>query len=205
MHITTTFRRKLDKPDFVRMNLPEAFWRVRVQGVSQDCQAHVTRYLSKIHDMVSMGAGLILFGEEGRGKTGIAALIAKEARSFGYTAYFTTVWEMREMIRSRINYTDEQSVMSRAREVDVLVLDDLRMEDIDQGWFGRSEIEALVSDRVARRRITLITTRMSAAEIQGKLKSLMSVSKDGLVPFPVRGEDKRAVTQRELQAAIFGK
>ena len=109
------FRRSLGVPDFARMNLPEQFWRAKVHNVPESVRKSVAKYLLNTPSMVEDGIGLLVVGQKGVGKTGIAALVAKESRARGYTVFFTSVWEMREMIRAKARFDDEMSMVDRAR------------------------------------------------------------------------------------------
>jgi DNA replication protein DnaC len=199
----TVFRRKLDKADFVRMNLPDAYWQVKVQGVQASVRDAVVRYLTKIDEMVGMGAGLWISGAEGTGKTAIAALAAKEARSRGYTVYFSTIWELRECVRSRIGFDDDVSILGRCRVVDLLILDELREDDKVAPFFAAKEIEELVSHRRADQRVTIITTRLDAGKLFTVFPGLKSASEGGMVWFPVDGLNLRTDRQRELISAVL--
>jgi len=203
--MTTPFRRKLGKPDLLRMNLPEAYWMARVQGVPESVRPAVTRYLTKMDEMCERGAGLLLTGPAGVGKTAIAALCCKEARSRGFTVYFSTVWELREGIRTHVQFDGEQTLMDRARAVDLLVLDDVRPDDLDKGWFGRSEIEALAAWRASRRKVTIITSQVAThQEFATKLPSLVRATEETVVPLPVSGPNLRDAQKRDIKRAVFG-
>lgn len=197
------FRRKLGVPDFERMNLPQAYWRAKVRYVPDSVRGDVVRYLHKLDTMVSQGVGLLLVGLPGRGKTGIGALVAKEARARGYTAYFTSVWELREMIRARIRFDDDQSVMQRAQEVDVLILDDLREDDVTQKWFGRAEVEALIASRAAGRKLTVLTTQLPPRDLKEQLPGLMDSAAGCMVTVPVEGPNMREDRKQELRRLVF--
>lgn len=201
---TMPFRRKLGPPDFLRMNLPETYWRVKIQGVAEEVRLPVTRYLLKLDEMVSRGAGLFLCGPSGVGKTAITALVAKEARARGFTVYFSTVWELRESIRTNIQFDGEVSLMERAQIVDVLILDDIRADDLDKGWFGRSEIEALAAYRTARRKVTIFTTQLPTKDLPAKLPALMAAVEASVVTLPVVGPNLREAQKTDLRRAIFG-
>jgi DNA replication protein DnaC len=198
------FRRKLDKADFVRMNLPDAYWTVKVQGVQESVRSAVENYLKKIHEMVAMGAGLWISGSEGTGKTAIAALAAKEARSRGYTVYFMSIWELRECIRSRIEFADDMTVLARCREVDLLVLDELREDDRTAPFLGAKELEELIAHRRADGKVTIVTTRLDSEKLVSLFPGLRSASEGGMVWFPVAGKNLRSNRQTELTKAVLG-
>lgn len=197
-------RRKLDKGDFQRMNLPEAYWRVKVQGVQESVRPTVVNYLRKIGELSALGAGLWLSGTEGVGKTVIAALAAKEARSRGMTVYFTSVWELRECIRSRIGFDDHVSIMQRCRDVDVLILDELRVDDQKAHFLGGKELEELISFRRAHKRVTLITTRLGAGDLEESFPGLLTASEGCMVWVRVAGRNLREEQSRSLREAVYG-
>lgn len=197
-------RRVLDKPDFERMNLPEEFWRVKVQGVPEAVQQTVLRYLFRIEEMMDKGIGLLLIGEPGVGKTAIAALAAKEARARGYTVYFTGIWELRESVRSRISFEEETSIMDRCREVGLLVLDGLRLEDASELFVNDRTLEELVSFRRAAKRATIITTQMDMATIRSKMSKLSDALVGALVTIPVTGQNQRVRHHEEIVKEVFG-
>ena len=113
-------RTELTKQILERMNLPPEFWRSKVTDIEdEETRKVVSRYLKKIDEMVSEGIGLLLYGVPGVGKTIIAALIAKEARTWKHTVFFTMIWELRECVRSRVpsarNTARYSSVIGRRR------------------------------------------------------------------------------------------
>ena len=197
-------RRKLGVTDFERMNLPHEFWRAVVQVVPESMRDIVTRYLVNTDAMVKRGAGMMLSGDPGVGKTGIAALVLKEARSRGYTAYFTSVWELRECVKTRIDFEDGKSVPHRCREVDVLVLDGLDEGDKKDFHFDARDIEHLIKYRGARRKVTVVTTRMSPTELASSMSGLMIAAQGCMVPLRVIGEDLRQSRSEELNRVVFG-
>lgn len=199
------FRRKLDAEDLRRMNLPEEFWRTRVDQAPESVQEAVARYLRKIERMSQDGIGLFITGSRGVGKTALAAMVLKEARSRGFTAYFSSLWELREMIRSRIMFDDDTSMLGRCQEVDFLVLDGLREEDAQERWFGLKEIEELVRYRGNKRLVTIITTRFSFQDMaSGPFRSLLEAAQGHLVQFPVEGPNRHEKRQNDLRRAVFG-
>jgi DNA replication protein DnaC len=195
------FRRKLGRVDLERMNIPEDLWLAKVQNVSEDVREKVETYLRNIHVAVSGGAGLVIYGSKGVGKTAIATLIAKEARSRGHTALFCRIWELREMIRSRVQFDSDSSMSERARDVDVLVLDDLRAEDAGEKFFTLSEINELVRYRASRRCVTVITTRLDKGALT---VPPMNVLLDVLLLFKVSGPDLHDEKKRALKEAVLG-
>lgn len=197
-----TYRRKLGKADFERMNLPEDFWLAKVQYVQKSVTAPVTAYLRKIDSMLRLGAGLWLSGPKGVGKTSIAALAAKEARSRGYTVYFTSVWELRECIRSKIGFDDNLTVLGRCQDVDLLILDELRAEDASQAFFGAKEMQDLISHRRNRNKSTILTTQLPGVDLVEKFSGLKAATEGCMVWLPVKGKNLRTDREAEIKRAL---
>lgn len=201
---TEQFRRKLVRADMTRMNLPEEYWTVKVARVAESVRPAVARYVRKLDEMVDSGVGLLIHGSKGVGKTSIAAGIAMEARSRGYTAFFCQLWEIREMLRSRISFDDDTSLMTRMREVDILVLDGLREEDAIEKFFSLSDIRELIRSRQMHKQVTLVTTRLGPADLKGPLMRAFTEDCQGvLVAMAVDGPNLREEFHLSAQKAVF--
>lgn len=184
------------------MNVPEEYWYAQVGGANERMRPLVARYIRSIEDKIARGVGLLLYGGPGVGKTAFAAMIAKESRASYHTVLFARIWELREMIRSRMEFDADSTMSERTREVDVLILDDLREEDANERFFTLSEIQQLVLYRSSRRRVTVITTRLDRDTLSGPPMDRFA---EVLVPLEMSGPNLRAEQRRELIQEIHGK
>lgn len=197
-------RRPLERADLERMGLPEEFWRVRLDGSPAAAAALVANYVARLVPLFERGVGLILRGPRGAGKTALASIIAREARVIGFPVYFTTVWDLRDAVRARTPFDLEQSVLDRARSVDLLVLDGLRTEDGPETFFGRRAIEELLASRASRERPTVVTTSLQHRELDdpaGPWRPLVQTGR--LVTIAVDGPDLRAAQHEALKRALL--
>jgi len=187
------------------MNLPEEFWRVKIQSVAESVRGTVFNYLSNTDKMLERGAGFLLTGDAGVGKTAIAALICKEVRATGNTAYFTSVWELREGTRSKLLFDGEMSLLDRCLNVDVLVLDNLCAEDAKENYNlpPRSIIE-LLSLRGSRKRASILTTQLDIAGLRQHFPGLLEAVQGYMVCLGVKGGNFREEKHRELLAIVAG-
>lgn len=197
--------RRLKEHDFARMHLPPEFRQACLERVPEAVRPVVARYLARIREMAGKGRGLILHGPAGVGKTSIAALAAMEARSCGFPAYFTTVWGLREGIRTREEFDEELPVLSRCREVDVLVLDGLAAGDAKDMFLGERVLEELVRARASWKRLTFITTQMTRAGFAEALPDLFAAALGPLVLLGVSGPDQRKQAYESCRQDVFGR
>jgi DNA replication protein DnaC len=199
-------RRSLDQDDLQRMNLPPEFWRVKVTDITDPyTKEKIGRYLKNFPEMFKKGYGLMLYGDPGVGKTSIAAMVAKEARSWKKTVFFTMIWELRELEKSRYQY-EGASILERCRNVDVLVLDGFVEEDINERVVNARTLEQLITFRGQRGKLTIVTTRIDKKEFNtGKgLKQFNAGTEAYLFKLKVRGENKRTTRKQDMRDAILG-
>jgi DNA replication protein DnaC len=81
-------RRELCFEDLERMMIPKRYWDASFDKIDSDVQSIAQRYLMKLDEMVERGIGLMLWGENGRGKTCLAVVLGKELRRCGKTVLF---------------------------------------------------------------------------------------------------------------------
>jgi len=196
-------QRKLDAADLERMNIPEEHWRTRAKRVPESVREVVTRYLQNIPTRIKRGAGLWVSGPPGVGKSAIASLICKAARSRLFTAFFIQVPELRECVRNRIMFEEGASILDRCFTVDVLALDDLCAEDATARMFGAFEIRDLIKRRVSRRKVTIVTTPLDLEELRGAFGTMVNSTQNGMVYFPVEGPNIRELQNERLADDIF--
>ena len=199
-------RRKLTEEDLRRMRLPERFWRATWDQCSRETKEDVRNgkksVTPSLHNVVESsirnldamyrsGVGIMLWGDNGRGKTSALAVIGKEFRRRGCTVLFTTAEGLRSSVLQKVNFDLEQTMWERAISVDVLILDDLGKEHRDQQGFGERLFEDLIRQRTAAKRVTLITTNMSPAQMQdpvtGYKVSMLKVMKESVTPIMAVG------------------
>jgi len=187
------------------MRLPERFWtastdEIHIEGENRD---KIARYIDQLPDAMNRGLGLMLWGPNGRGKTAIAALVAKEAARWGYGCMFIRAADLvdRQFGKAVFDKDDGITVRARARTVSLLVLDDLGKEHRDQHGFTVAEMEEFMRERISRRLVTVITTNMIPRDMGEVYKpSMLEVMKESIYPLKCDGPDLRD----EKRAAAAG-
>lgn len=109
------YRIRCDRRDFEEwmksVGIGERYWEATRDGIRENHDL-ICDYLDNLKENVADGRGLILSGPTGTGKSGVLALIAKQAESIGSCKYLTVTRLMRGLIdisRKQSNENDMQS------------------------------------------------------------------------------------------------
>lgn len=206
-------RRPLTKEDLLRMNLPRRFWEARFERVTEHMGVNksytlkdvVRNYLEKFETMVEKGAGMMLWGQNGLGKTCAAAVVAMEARRRGRSVLFITAAEYMQCVHNKVWFDTEQTMADRARAVDILVIDDFGKDYRDSKGFADKMFEDLLRTRSANVRVTILTMNMALEKfIETAPPSVTQVLKEVVVPIEVTGPDRRDEASQELASLLVG-
>lgn len=196
--------RPLVSGDLERLGIPEAFWRVRVDGLPEPAVGALRAYVARVDALAPQGVGVAFQGPPGVGKTALASILLRELRPRGYSGLFLSAWDLREFSRTRAPFDSEQSYVERARAVDFLVLDNVTEADGSDPIFGKRQIEEMLTARAAAGRPSIVTTRLTDKELDaGPWRGLLTAGR--LVGIPVAGPDLRAGTLRAAREMIVGK
>lgn len=199
-------RRKITEADLKRINLGKQYWSCTIDGVQYEAaRVALSRYAKKIVEMVKSGAGLIVGGERGVGKTGAAAVLVKEAVRRGFTAYFVTFPELRDLqFNDRVygDGSDGITVNQQMLWADFLVLDGLDDPFLTDKVFGPLQLERLVSRRNNNQLTTVITTRVMKQ--LSAMPDLFDILRQALCPVVIRGKNLRDDVEGELRARVLG-
>lgn len=188
--------RKLQDTDFQRINLPPDFWAPKLDRVPKEALAPIRNYLLNEAEMIADGLGFVLLGETGVGKTSIAAMLSIQAYRLNRSVFFITVSDLREMVRHRIAFDQTTSILERCREVDFLVLDNLRPEDAKEVPLDATALEGVLESRTHWKRPTVITSRMRLEEFGVVYPNIMEVLRARSPVFTITGENQREADQK---------
>ncbi len=149
-------------PHFVERDLTTLDWS---QPALQDTT--LRDYVDHLAEYLDAGLGLLLIGPNGLGKTHLVVGLAKRAcEEFGYDIAFTRTKAFLARLRSsyeRGATESEAQIMAWLTEVDLLVLDELRVDEIT-AW-SRGKVFDLISRRYDADRPLLVTTNLSLNEL----------------------------------------
>ena len=214
-------RRKLVISDLERMRIPKRYWNAKFDEISDysdgiddiSPRRVVKSYLEKYEEIRKSGTGLLLWGDNGTGKTSIAAVLAKEFRRRYCTVFFVDGFSLRDVFVQKEMFDEDQTCWQRAATVDVLIIDDLGKGIEDNKGFGRRVLDDLIRVRNGNALITIITTNVPPKTDDEKKDSLekilshstMQVFREHLLSINVRGKNLRNNKYKSAEKLIFGR
>jgi DNA replication protein DnaC len=202
-------RRKLNQADFRRVNVGRLYWGCTRSGIqSEQARKGVTAYTDKVGEMVRDGVGLLISGARGVGKTGAAVVVIKAAILGGFTTYFVTHAELRDLqFQDRVfgDGSDGITVNQRILNAQLLVIDGLDREFQTDRAFGPLQLVRLLTRRNSNKLATVITTRI-AREFKEKEEyaDLYDALRQSMLPITIVGINLRDTMQRDLESRLFG-
>lgn len=213
----TGHRKKLTAAHMELMRIPVRFWRSRLSEVPEGkARKVIVNYLQELDSTLDTGEGLMLWGPNGTGKTSVAVIITMEARRRGASALFATAETLRSSVMERTPFSEDKTLMERAREVDFLVIDDLGKEHTGKSDFSETLFENLIRERSAARKVTLVTTNLLIYETvtdDGRVveglnsqyrASMIEVMKETLFPVALKGHNHRDAARDDLAVRLTG-
>ena len=168
-------------------------------GLTKVCR----RYAEKFDEFEEMGAGLLLYGAVGGGKTYYAAAIANAVIDTGKSAVFTSLSTL--AMKMQANYGSEKlRILNDLGAYDLVVLDDLGVE---RGTETMNEnVYQVINALYASKTVVIITTNMDAeamqAETSPNLQRIYSRIFECCQPIEVKSEDRRR-TVSDAKAKLY--
>lgn len=121
------------------------------------------KYQKAIHICKNKGLGMYLFGDNGRGKTALAACILRAAATRSYSVYSTNLTEVVEKL------FNNKIKISFLKEVDFLLIDDIgseRMMKADsEGTYVSEKANEIITEREKNLKSTLFTSNLKISEL----------------------------------------
>ena len=201
--------RKVTTKDLRRVNLGKAFWWTKAEDIQVEAVRDVVvRYQDRIDEMIKTASGVLFTGGAGVGKTSAASCLMKKAISRGFTTYFVTHDELREIRFDSSGLfgdgTDGVTVKQQIERAQLLVLDNFNAPFLTDKAFGPLELERLMGKRSARMLTTVMTSRVGASLQQEQHKDLFEALRGCMVPVNIEGKNLRDRNCEELEKRVFG-
>lgn len=150
--------RRLKANDYAYIGLPPSAWHARLDFVPDSTKVRVRAYLDDRTNVMRTAKGLVIHGEPRSGKTCIAAGIAKTMFAYGYSVFYTHGVKIRDANRYHTKFDDEQTVLARCENVDLLVIDDFCALDATNPFYGTEQFKQLMKHRVDWLKPSIVVT-----------------------------------------------
>lgn len=123
--------------------------------------------LARVRELAAtplVGETIAFTGPFGVGKTYLAAcLLRQQVRDHDKTGLYTTAYDyIRRLLPEGSTPEQQRDLRRRAKEVDILLLDDLGVEKASR--FAMSELWGLLNERTTNARTTIVTSNMQIRE-----------------------------------------
>ena len=171
---------------------------IRMNGKREFCHPRVLQYLEHWEEMLEDGAGLLLWGDVGTGKSTSAAYLAEALKKRFVPAIMTNFAQ----------FGDIKTQLPNFNGVDLLVLDDLGAER--QSDFMLERVFEIVDSRARSGKPTVYTTNLRLDDLKEpkdlKYKRLYSRVLERALPVRFLGKDHRkenAMQTMERARKIF--
>lgn len=132
-------------------------------------RAPITAYFGKLNERIEAGDGFYLQGTRGTGKTMLAAAVLNAAKAAGYGICFERVGHVVESL-SKLHGDEWKQYRERMGTVRVLLLDELGSEAPTAK--ALEILTAIIDQRYATHRVTLVTTNLTSAELIERYRQL---------------------------------
>jgi len=178
--------RPVDNDGLKFMEVPKDFWLARsdtLAGVGDD-RYRLKSYMAKWKDAIKKGHGVFIAGPRFSGKSYMAAILCK----LFYAKWITPQWaflpDMIDNIVKGIYWDNDEKELyhDRYKNCDVLVMDGLGKEA--PNFYNKSS--NIIDYRLSHKKITIITSSLSATEFKEKYIDLLGVLERRFVFIPLR-------------------
>lgn len=182
---------EITKKHLERMCIPKTYWYCKLAEIPDECphKKLLEKYVSKIEFNVNEGHGLLLWGDYGQGKTGLTSIILKAGASVGIIGLWIRAANVIKYVMEKVRFDANETMLERAYNVDLLVLDELVLYGDDRQ--SDTVIENLIRERINEKKTTIITTNLNPAGLREKYPALSNVLQESVFPIRVSGHNFR--------------
>ncbi|MBQ7445958.1 MAG: ATP-binding protein [Clostridia bacterium] len=161
-------------------------------------------YVAQFPEMLERNQGLLFWGDVGTGKTYTASVIGNELLAKGRTVYAISLANLFQKVGG-YNNEQEEELMERVRNVDLLILDDLGTERSTD--FAAEKVYAVIDARYKASKPVIYTTNMTLAEMKGaadmRQKRLYDRIFQTCFPLQFTGQSRRMNEARDRYADML--
>lgn len=184
--------------DLLDGHVPPEFWGVESLVFELNVPARAFVDAWDLREARRMGAGILMTGENGVGKTACACIVLCRAARLGYSVSYMTV---QQFVISHFAAQRDRGLEAWRTELlraDFMVLDEVGKEHRKEGGgFALTELDGLIRWRYADIRPTIFCTNFTASQVKKVYgESLWSIIQDRASPLNFESGDFRKLRSR---------
>jgi len=150
------------------------------------------------------GHGITFNGGLGTGKTLAMSIILKELTKRGFRTHFITFDDMVNIFGSAWNNDEAKYLSNKLRSVDILGIDELKVDSRNSSGFLTSAAESIIRHRTVNLLPTLITTNLDKEDEQKHFAKSYSLLSALNIRIETQGLDVRGSIVREREHIMKG-
>lgn len=190
--------------DYTFARIPLKYAQVKFDLIPDElsCKAKIKKYLDNFITYYNSGLGLYLFSEmPSTGKTAIAVMVLRYALRLYKLGLFVTSNELVSSVMNKTTFDETTTLFERAKQVNVLVIDDFGGEYRTDSGFVVNLLEDLIRYRTNEMKPTIFTSNTVAPANIAKVYSpaLGALMTESTMVVGVYGIDWRAKRKQELK------
>lgn len=180
------------------MKIPDLYFHCVLREIPDECphKRILKRYIENIEINIAKGRGLYLWGNYGAGKTALSSILLKAAASYAQIGLWIRAPEIVKFYVENIRFNDEFTMLERALDVPILVIDELIIPE--HATAQHTYIEDLIRQRINDRQSTIITSNIAPRILDNRYPALSAVMKECMLDVEISGYDFRAAKRKDI-------
>lgn len=169
-------RTKMTVGSLLERGIPKSYMEYRLRDYTANEQAYnfFRNYLANLHDSYENFQNLILWGNNGSGKTMIASLIVKEAYRLRYNAYMTTLANLMDLKFNPRKTEEDFEKINKLKTAEFLVIDEVGKENFTSTGSNINILEETLRNSIKMGQVVILCTNLSLKDIEEQYGSSIS-------------------------------
>lgn len=208
-------RSVLLKDNLIMRGIPYEYLNATLDDYKQnkDIKKFFKNYLINLHDIYEDNLGLLLYGNNGTGKTLLGCLVVKEAYRLRYNSAIVTLDRLINLTYKGENRTEkEEEFYNICMNADFLVIDEVGKENFPKSQSNIVFLESLMREALVKHQVLILITNLPLEDVRGKQglyslygKSITSLISNSYVKIGFTDEDyrKNILVQKKSLDLLF--